>query len=331
VDDFRIITEAQLDLLEAQLDVNQIVTIAAGPYGVPAQPSWKDFNWATHQRFKIINGTKVAFIDIGQDGTPCILLHGIGTSWHTWLETIPTLAMHRRVVAVDLPGFGSSERPSRQPCAEEAVEYIHVLCDTLGFDRVDVCGHSLGGLLALQLAYCHPERVRTLVLASAALKSITEFYQRPRHGLWSSPGVCARFVSAVIGLALPLPQAVLGRIVNSRLLRHITFTGYIYEPNAINHTLLLKVLSGVGRWSTISTAMKGFSYKFDTVTNKIASDGAPPVLIIHGWEDSLAPPADVPSFHRHIPHARVVMLEKTGHFPMIERSEVFNRLLLAWL
>ncbi|MHB8492911.1 MAG: alpha/beta fold hydrolase, partial [Solirubrobacteraceae bacterium] len=78
-----------------------------------AEPSWLGVDWRSHQRWVTIGGGPVNVIELGE-GPPVIFIHGLGGSWQNWLEQLPVFAEHHRVVAFDLPGFGSSPMPSER-------------------------------------------------------------------------------------------------------------------------------------------------------------------------------------------------------------------------
>jgi len=92
------------------------------------------------------------FHEQGQ-GRPLLLLHGIGMSHAAWRPVLPLLARHRRVLAVDLPGFGRSPKLATQPTAANIVQALAEQLQAKGIDEpVDMVGNSLGGLLALESA-----------------------------------------------------------------------------------------------------------------------------------------------------------------------------------
>lgn len=100
---------------------------------------------------------------------PLLLVHGLGDEADTWRHMLPTLAAQRRVLAVDLPGFGRSDKPD----ASYAVPwYAAVLCDlldTLQIERVALAGHSLGAITCQWLALEQPARVEQLTLLAGGL------------------------------------------------------------------------------------------------------------------------------------------------------------------
>jgi len=111
-------------------------------------------------------GARVRFHEAGS-GPPLLLVHGFLWSGAVWEDVFPLLARSFRVIAPDLPGFGESEKPSpaRYPYGFEGfAESLVDLVAALGVGRISVCGHSMGGAVALMLAANHPDLVEKLIL-----------------------------------------------------------------------------------------------------------------------------------------------------------------------
>lgn len=103
------------------------------------------------------------------DTTPMLLVHGLGGGASHWLEVMGGLATAGEVVAVDLPGFGHTRPPTaRAARLLPQVNFLNRLLDQLGWDRVELHGNSMGGLITILLAGRHPDRVERLVLTSPA-------------------------------------------------------------------------------------------------------------------------------------------------------------------
>jgi pimeloyl-ACP methyl ester carboxylesterase len=104
------------------------------------------------------------------DGPPLVLLHGSGpgaTSWSNFKQNLPALSQHFRVLAVDQPGYGKSDKPpfSREDSIFQVTSRALVgLFDELGIEQAHILGNSLGGANALRFAIDHPERVSRMVL-----------------------------------------------------------------------------------------------------------------------------------------------------------------------
>jgi len=106
----------------------------------------------------------------GAGAVPQLLVHGLGGSSVTWVEVMGGLAEHGPVVAVDLPGFGrTAPREDDELTVRGYVRFVLDVADALGWDRFELHGNSMGGLVAVLLAARHPDRVERLVLVSPAL------------------------------------------------------------------------------------------------------------------------------------------------------------------
>jgi pimeloyl-ACP methyl ester carboxylesterase len=119
-------------------------------------------------RFTKIDGLDIHYRDEGQ-GPPLVLIHGSSSSLHTWDGWVAKLSTHRRIVRLDLPGYGlTGPAPDKDYTSLRYARVVVGLLDQLGVAQADVAGNSLGGRVALTLALEHPSRVRRLVLVDAA-------------------------------------------------------------------------------------------------------------------------------------------------------------------
>ena len=108
------------------------------------------------------------YVDIGH-GPVMLMLHGFGGSAYSYRHLIPVFARSRRVIAVDLKGFGYSERDVRAGFSATAqVAMLKTLLDRCAVTRAVVIGHSMGGGVAQRFASAHPEMTQALVLAASA-------------------------------------------------------------------------------------------------------------------------------------------------------------------
>ena len=122
---------------------------------------------AAPSKFIEIEGMRIHYRDEGA-GQPLVLLHGFGSSLYTWDRWVRQLAGTRRLIRLDLPGFGlTGPAPDGDYSAERYVRVVAALLDSLGVERTDIAGNSMGGRTALMFALAHPERVRKLILVDA--------------------------------------------------------------------------------------------------------------------------------------------------------------------
>src|ERR1700741_2212999 len=139
---------------------------AAVTSSLPSQeahvPHWTDIDGGPSIANRVINDLRVRYLDYGS-GPAVVLLHGMAASWQWWLENIPTLAQHHRGIAVDLPGFGQSEP---LPAPAEMTTHARTVLDLLAqldIESATVSGHSMGGLVAIEMFVADPRRVQNLI------------------------------------------------------------------------------------------------------------------------------------------------------------------------
>jgi pimeloyl-ACP methyl ester carboxylesterase len=109
---------------------------------------------------------EVHFIDVGESaGPPVVLLHQTPRSVDEFAEVIPLLAVRHRVIAVDNPGYGCSDKPPRQPTVEEYADTVVGVLDHLAIPSAHLVGHHTGAILAVDIAARYPDRVGRLVLS----------------------------------------------------------------------------------------------------------------------------------------------------------------------
>lgn len=117
----------------------------------------------------IVGGIPVSYLEAGT-GAPLILLHGIGSCADSWLPTIPLLVDRHRVIAWDMPGYGvSAPLVEPRPTAAPYGAVLAALLKSLNVESAHLLGHSLGALVAAELAVAQPEMVRSLMVVSPAV------------------------------------------------------------------------------------------------------------------------------------------------------------------
>src|SRR5262245_9303387 len=109
-----------------------------------------------------LGGFRIHYEQTGA-GPPLLLVHGLSGSSSWWRRNVPAFAHHFTVYSVDLVGFGRSRR-QLPPTLPAAADLLNELIGHLGYQRVSIVGHSMGGHIALLLAARHPARVERLVL-----------------------------------------------------------------------------------------------------------------------------------------------------------------------
>ena len=119
----------------------------------------KNFEW---------NSLNIRYIDSGEGGNPLICLHGFGGDKNNWQFNLAAIASHRRILALDFPSHGDSTVSKEHSCPSSFAQIVLAMMDHLEFEKVDLVGHSMGGLVALKVAQEKPMKIGSLTLLAPA-------------------------------------------------------------------------------------------------------------------------------------------------------------------
>jgi pimeloyl-ACP methyl ester carboxylesterase len=293
---------------------------AGDDYGATAQPDWRGIDWQAHLHQTPIRGRLVNYVDIGSpagDEPPAVLVHGLGGCWQNWLENIPRLAQERRVIAMDLPGFSFSEMPNEDITISNYARTVVELMDAVGVDQpAALIGNSMGGFISAEIGIKFPDKCRQIVLVSAA--GITTTHVRRRPAL-----TAARVLAATTNMVLARRES----LVKRRVSRH-ALLGYVFRhPTRIKSDLAYNIMYGAGSPGFLGALEACLTYDFRDRLGEVKC----PTLLVWGTDDNLVPVADADEFERRIPNARKIILEDTGHVPMMERPQTFNDIVVEFL
>jgi pimeloyl-ACP methyl ester carboxylesterase len=288
-------------------------------YGCTATPDWRETDWSRELKQIDIDGLAVNYIDVGSgEEEPVVLVHGLGGQWQNWLENIPRLALDRRVVAMDLPGFGLTPEPEDEEISISGYgRSVNALCDKLGLGEIDLVGNSMGGYVAAEVAIQFPERVSRLVLVSAAGISSAETLQAPI------------LTFGRIATAIATNSAARHRRLAARpLTRHAALALVARHPRLLKADLAYEgFFKGAGKPGFDGALRASLDYDFRDRLPEVKV----PTLIVWGERDSIIPVRDADEFERLIEDSRKVVMRDTGHIPMAERPQTFNDLLVEFL
>lgn len=300
-----------------------IETVSAkGDYGLPAAPDWRKRERPIRERQVEIAGRRLNFAESGEGQRAFVLIHGMGGRWQHWLETIPSLAQHGRVLSVDLPGFGRSELPAGGISLDGYADTVAALCRAVGVDRAVVLGHSMGGPIALRVATRHEGLSEAIVLVAGAtdtFNAVLGLRATARLAL-RKPKKTAAALTEVLTVGIPTPRPLQRLIVARQWLRQALLWPYMHRPRAMPADSLALMLGGTGTRGVFPAARAiGRSDPRQGLT-----DVRCPILSIGARHDHICPPADLEAWADLAPEARTVLLEDCGHMLMLERPRVFN-------
>lgn len=295
-------------------------------YGVRAIESAEPIDWSSHERDASIGGRRLRYVEIGTGNRLVVLVHGFSALWRVWTDVMPALARHHRVVAVDLPGFGDSELPG-EPTMDAMASGVVELIRQLTTDRcpVTVVGHSMGTLVATEIAAAAPELVQRIVLLGGPCSSAVRVVKQPWYAL-KAPNLLSVLFETVMGV-IPMPARLHRLVATNVVARSLLLRPYAHKPGRIDQAMIANLLHGFGARANHLVLRQARHYDYDRAARAVTC----PVDVIHGDKDLLVPPADVERLAAMAPVERVVVLRLTGHNAEVERPNTLNRVLLDLL
>ena len=263
----------------------------------------------TELKFLDLHGDRVAYRDAGQ-GEVVLLIHGMAGSSATWRAVLPQLSKKYRVVAPDLIGHGESAKPRGDYSLGAFAVWLRDFLDELGITRVTVVGQSLGGGVAMQFVYQHPDYCERLVLISSG-------------GLGPEVGLILRLLSApgaefVLPIIAPKPVLTAGNRVKSWL----TGAG-IQSPRGAELWSAYSSLSDrQTRQSFLRTLRSVVDYRGQAVSapNRLQLQSELPVMAIWGDKDNIIPVGHAYAARAARQGSRLEVLPGVGHFTQVEAS-----------
>lgn len=261
-------------------------------------------------------GSQLVHVEQAGAGEVVVLLHGFGGSTYSWRQVIPGLAESFRVVAIDLNGFGYTERPQAREAYTREGQAALVLgvLDALGIERAHFAGHSYGGAITLWIAFRHPERVRSLVLVDSAAPT----YPNDRR-------------SGLAGLR-PLSHLLLSVALRPGAVRRGLERSF-YDDSLVTPELV-QAYSDRLRIEGVDDAFIGLTVPDRSPTARtpvVFEEIDIPALVVWGAQDELIRVWDGRRAAERLPKAEFVALPRTGHIPMEERPAELLQLMLPFL
>lgn len=260
-----------------------------------------------------LRGLTVHWVEAGE-GPPLVLIHGLLVSHLEWLDVMPALSEHFRCIALDLPGHGQSDKPGedRFPYTREAfADVVRELMRDLGIERAHVCGHSLGGAIAVTLAADHPDVVDRLAVLDSAVYQFT----LPLKGR--------------LPLVPGLGPIVFKRLYGRRLFRDYFVTDVFSGYPGLN-------MERVDRYYDDFDSRAGRNAGYAALRNTLdVTSVAPkirrvqaPTLVIWGDEDRLVPVNLAHRLAREIEGSKIEIIAASGHAPNEQHPQAVGTLLV---
>jgi len=253
-------------------------------------------------RSATVFGRTIRYYDVGS-GAPLLLIHGIGGDADDWAFCIAPLSASHRVIALDLIGFGRSDKPVINYCIEGFVEVLGRFLRTLHIERVTMIGGSLGGWIAAAFALKHPAAVEKLVLVDAA-------------GVW---GETTR---------LPIDLHVSTRAHMREIFELLFYDKSLATDDLIDLAYQQHLERGDG--STIHSVLQDERAVQERLDETIAQLKMP-VLLVWGEQDKMIPVATGRRMQQLIAGSTLEVIPECGHLPALEKPTEFVSSVLEFL
>ncbi|MCV9919300.1 acetoin dehydrogenase dihydrolipoyllysine-residue acetyltransferase subunit [Pseudomonas sp. BT-42-2] len=248
-----------------------------------------------------VGGRLLRWFELGEGGTPLVLVHGFAGDLNNWLFNHPALAAERRVIALDLPGHGESAKALQRGDLDELSDALLALLDHLDIPRAHLAGHSMGGAVSLNLARLAPQRVASLsLIASAGL------------GAQINGQYLQGFVEAGNRNALKPHMSTLfadqGLVTRQMLEDMLKFKRLEGVDSALRQ-LAASIAEGDRQRHDLRGVL-----------------GQHPALVVWGSQDAI-----IPASHSQGVEAEVLLIDGVGHMVQMEAAEQVNQALQAFL
>ena len=266
--------------------------------------------------YQVAGGVRLRYVDQqpagGATAGTVVLLHGFASSLDNWSGVMPALVKRgHRVLALDLKGFGWSERPAGDYSPEAQAKLVLALMDERGVKEAAVVGHSWGASVALATALAAPERVTRLALYDAWVYE----EQLPSFLLWSR--------------ASGVGEVLFGLWYGERIDERLALA--FYDRRFVTEKLVEDVEKGLERPGTRAAALAASrGQRFRRLQEKYRSIPQE-TLLLWGREDGVSALSAGERLSRDLPNAKLQVYPRCGHFPMIEAAEASTRDLCEFL
>jgi pimeloyl-ACP methyl ester carboxylesterase len=270
-------------------------------------------------RFLNIGGQRV-FVhraDRSGQGRPLVLLHGFMLSHYVFRHLIPALSAEHDVIAVDLPGFGESDRPTPAEFRYDEAGYLETvigILDALAIDRASLLGHEMGGGIALYAAARRPERVERVVVLDPLVYDLT----LPLEG--------RVLLTPYLG-PLAFKTLYTRTVIRRYLLRDVYRDPALVTEEWVDY--LWERLNRPGGFDAAHAAIR-FLADPSAITRSLRAIRAP-TLAFWGQDDRLSSSALARRFEGDVPGSVVHVLPRCGHSPVEECPDEVLRLIQPFL
>jgi pimeloyl-ACP methyl ester carboxylesterase len=312
---------APADVSDEALDAAALQARAVIDAGVP-----DDAAGAAELQTADVGGRKISYAGTGEQGDVVLLVHGYGGDRNSWLFLQEPLAARYRVYALDLPGHGTSAKDVGDGTLDVLAGAVTGVLDALGAGRAHLVGHSMGGLAVSGVAQRHPERVDRLLMVcplppvrspGPELRAEAEAARRRGRARVDAAGLARLEELRAAGLPARDPAAFCREHRRVHLPRQLADPASVdrvrSDPCALPNEFPDRVEAHLAR---LFAAFGDWDWRPAAATIRA------PTLVVQGTEDGV-PLAAARLWSDAIPGARLLPVERAGHYPWVERPELF--------
>lgn len=260
-----------------------------------------------------VNGSQIRYWDEGQGDVPLILVHGFAACIEHWQYNISVLSNHHRVIAVDLIGFGKSDKPKINYTLRDFTLFLKAFLEILQIRTAVLIGHSIGGSISLAFALDYPEMVKKLVLIAppAFTQKIPLAYRL----------LCVPYMDKILPLVRwpELCMLLFRRAAyrKERLSKALLQIIYEYNRSPESMAVLRHLMQANSDWHGLREEV------FFAIKNRLKTLTIP-VLLMWGRRDSIIPVSSAEVGQQLIPQAELCLFDDCGHLVQIEMADEFN-------
>jgi pimeloyl-ACP methyl ester carboxylesterase len=267
----------------------------------------------------LVHDQRIAYLDVGA-GPPVILIHGFGGSMWQWEQQQHTLSQHFRILTLDLPGAGVSDKPEIDYRPDQMLDFFVGFMDAVNIQQATLVGNSMGAGLAIGMALAHPTRVAKLVLIDGLPQHVMEKL--------TSPSVRRALETTAPSWLVSFGNMLFGGLMIESVLKEIVHDPALLTPAVIERSNrnrqrpglikpIMTVRENLPLWES------GFATRVGEITH--------PTLVIWGEEDRVFPIAVGEELHQTIKGSRFIRIPKAGHIPQWERPDLVNQELITFI
>lgn len=277
--------------------------------------------------FPVVNtqispGLTIVHTDMG-DGSPVVFIHGLESYIPAWNKNLTPLSKHLRCIAIDLPGYGKSSKSLHPGTMAFYAEVVIKLMDKLGINKFNICGHSMGGVIAFKLAIEFPDRVSKLFLsAPGGAESYTDDEKLLVENFISTERMINNDENQIYNNVLVnfqnFPEDA-GFMISDRIA--IRKAGEF----AVHAEIIARSASGV---INSDVPLRLSEVKSQTMIIFGDNDKLIPNRFVH---PELTPQQLFNTFKRNIPSFIIKTYPNCGHFPQFEHPNLFNQDLINFI